>query len=381
MLRLHRAASNGNTEEVGVLLAKGSEINSTSSLGEKTALFYAVENGHDHLIPLLLNAGANIDAVDKFGQTALICAIKKSHAEVAYTLIERGANLDVLDSYGKCALGCAVASDQHDVVRELVHAGCDVRQKFNRVYPHYNIASIYDLVVAKGYPTLIELFWLYGAELDLNGAAMIGNVEDTEALIAKGSDVNQIKGFSYIAPLMGAAFFGHISVMAVLCEHKVDVNLQSRSSTALCFAARGGQADAALYLIRKGAEINSSMDTPSALYQAAINNKSVTSNLLIKYGARIWLREAVALSDYQVLHQIVNSRFAFDSNIVYYAMRDAVAKGDSLSVNILLKKFRDVIGGTLGNDLLKIAKSKNFRYIHNLLTRHGVQGHDQVWEI
>ena len=213
----------------------------------------------------------------------------------------------------------------------------------------------------------------------MNGAAMIGNVEDMESLISRGADVNRIKGFSHISPLMGAAFFGQISAMSILCEHGADINLQGHSGTALCFAARGGQASAVLYLLRKGAEINSGLDSSSALYQAAINNKSVASDLLIKYGARIWLREAIALSDYQTLNQLVNSKFTFDRNIVYYATLDAVTRGDSLAVNILLKKFRDIIGGPLGNDFLRIAKNKNFRYIHKLLTRHGVHGRDEVW--
>jgi ankyrin repeat protein len=81
---------------------------------ELTALMWAA--GHEDgvgvqaaesVVDLLLNRGAQIDAIDDRGRTALMMAAELAHAEVVEMLIGRGADPTVRDKGGKTALDLA----------------------------------------------------------------------------------------------------------------------------------------------------------------------------------------------------------------------------------------------------------------------------------
>jgi len=73
----------------------------------------------------LLDAGADIDARDKHGQTALMNAAHRGDAALVQTLATRGANLDYTAKYRLTALMLAVIARRPEVVRILVAAGAD----------------------------------------------------------------------------------------------------------------------------------------------------------------------------------------------------------------------------------------------------------------
>jgi len=62
------AASGNKTEEVRVLLAKGSNPN-TGDLQGRTPLSYAAQLGNLEMASMLINAGASPDARDKLGNS------------------------------------------------------------------------------------------------------------------------------------------------------------------------------------------------------------------------------------------------------------------------------------------------------------------------
>lgn len=66
---LQRAAEDGDTGVVQLLLELGASINDKSRHGQ-TALMVVAKNGHPDVGELLVDAGANIDATDKCGRTA-----------------------------------------------------------------------------------------------------------------------------------------------------------------------------------------------------------------------------------------------------------------------------------------------------------------------
>lgn len=73
----------------------------------------------------LLDAGADIDTLDKHGQTALMNAAHRGDAALLQVLVDRGANLNHTAKYRLTALMLAVINDNTDVVRILVAAGAD----------------------------------------------------------------------------------------------------------------------------------------------------------------------------------------------------------------------------------------------------------------
>ncbi|KAF9937470.1 hypothetical protein BGZ67_001254 [Mortierella alpina] len=90
-----RAASNGDLERIVDLLDHfRSWVDVEASLEEDgiTPLIYAACFGHTAVIFMLLDAGAKIDARDNFGWTALIWATNNKHEHIVRLLLEHGAS-------------------------------------------------------------------------------------------------------------------------------------------------------------------------------------------------------------------------------------------------------------------------------------------------
>lgn len=66
----------------------------------RTPLHHAATHGHLPMVRLLLDAGANIDALDIHGSSALHCALDNDKVDVAEYLIARGANPHTQDEFG-----------------------------------------------------------------------------------------------------------------------------------------------------------------------------------------------------------------------------------------------------------------------------------------
>ena len=104
-----------------------SSSSSSSLQGEYgyTALIWAAEYGHDTVIPLLLEADAQIDAQDNDGWTPLILASEYGKEAAVRELLKGNPNLDLKDKYdektaGKTALDWARDQHRQSVVDLLV---------------------------------------------------------------------------------------------------------------------------------------------------------------------------------------------------------------------------------------------------------------------
>ena len=80
----------------------------------------AARYGHDTVIPLLLEADAQIDAQDNYGQTPLICASKYGEEAAVRELLKGNPNLDLKDKWGKTALDWARETKHQSIVNLLV---------------------------------------------------------------------------------------------------------------------------------------------------------------------------------------------------------------------------------------------------------------------
>ena len=87
-LLLHVAAQNGHDSVVQVLLREGFEVTVTTDMDE-TPLHYASQWGHRSTVELLISAGASVDAKNFRKETALLVAATQGHQDVMETLLER----------------------------------------------------------------------------------------------------------------------------------------------------------------------------------------------------------------------------------------------------------------------------------------------------
>ncbi|XP_070691599.1 B-cell lymphoma 3 protein homolog [Pempheris klunzingeri] len=89
-------------------------------------LHLAVLRGHRDLARMLLDAGADINAMDiKSGQSPLMHAVESNNADMVHFLIESGCDVNSQSYSGNTALHSACGRGQVDTVRLLLKSGAD----------------------------------------------------------------------------------------------------------------------------------------------------------------------------------------------------------------------------------------------------------------
>lgn len=126
------AARCGSVEKVTELLAKeDADVNKTSQVAGGTALMAAAFRGLTEIISLLLEAGAEVDKMNKRGDTALSLAVFRKHEAAALQLASRCSltTLDHVDSFGDTPLMDASRHGLLKLVKMLVNRGCKIDHK------------------------------------------------------------------------------------------------------------------------------------------------------------------------------------------------------------------------------------------------------------
>ncbi|RFU26254.1 hypothetical protein B7463_g10090, partial [Scytalidium lignicola] len=192
-----------------------------------TTLHKAVFSGHEAVIRLLLENGANSEAVNPRGQTALHLAAEKGHKSVTQMLLHKGANYNARGADGCTALHFAALGGHDAVVRLLLEKPIDIDAK--NIHGH----------------------------TALHSAAEQGHTEVTRLLLRNGADYNA-RGSYDRAPLQVAALAGRESVVCTLLEKPVDLNNKDCFGyTALDLAAERGLETIVRLLLNAGADLNS----------------------------------------------------------------------------------------------------------------------------
>jgi ankyrin repeat protein len=87
----------------------------------------AIKRGDAVAVREHLDRGANVNALDGYGQTGLMLAAHAGHHDVVETLMGHGANLNVTAKFGLSALMLAVIAGHEEIARVLALAGADRR--------------------------------------------------------------------------------------------------------------------------------------------------------------------------------------------------------------------------------------------------------------
>ncbi|KMZ67150.1 Acyl-CoA Binding Protein [Zostera marina] len=96
---VHVSAREGKAEDLIKHLENGVSVNLRDS-DERTALHWAVDRGHLHLVDILISNGADINAKDNEGQTPLHYAALCEREAVAEFLVEHRADVNMKDNDG-----------------------------------------------------------------------------------------------------------------------------------------------------------------------------------------------------------------------------------------------------------------------------------------
>jgi ankyrin repeat protein len=124
-------AATGSVAEIKEALKNSNEITRRDANGV-SALMLAASSNHDpSVIPLLISAGADVNARSVTGETALIFAAEcNPNPEAVTALLNAGASIEDRDGLGRTPLMAAAWGNSNPaVVAALLKAGADAKTK------------------------------------------------------------------------------------------------------------------------------------------------------------------------------------------------------------------------------------------------------------
>ncbi|XP_071325726.1 B-cell lymphoma 3 protein homolog [Trachinotus anak] len=125
---LHLCCEYNQRECLSVVLSRSSSSTCLESRNYEglSPLHLAVLLGHKDLARMLLDAGADINAMDiKSGQSPLMHAVESNNVDMVHFLIENGCDVNSQSYSGNTALHSACGRGQVDTVRLLLKSGAD----------------------------------------------------------------------------------------------------------------------------------------------------------------------------------------------------------------------------------------------------------------
>ena len=125
---LRDASQKGDAVAVKRFLDEDEDPNSENLLG-MTPLMLAAINGHDEVIEVLIEYGADVDAQSESGVTALTTSSGRGHTETVRVLLENGANVNLVNDRKRTALIEATIGNHAETVDLLLASGASIDGK------------------------------------------------------------------------------------------------------------------------------------------------------------------------------------------------------------------------------------------------------------
>ena len=285
---------NASVAQVRKLVDLDADLSAVGSGYKLTALHVAAAwNENPAVTELLLNRGADIDAIDALGRTALhVAATRNRNPAVAELLIDRGASTQATDDKGWSVLEAARAGGNARIATIATHramepAGVD---SWRLLYSDWTAsATVESLSRLLDYDT--TLVSRTGSEGSLlHRLARFNPDPDAVALVLdRGADIRAVNANGETA-LISAALGKSPAIVALLVERGLPVDATNKNSKTALFEAAHGNEDPAMVamLLDLGADQNGGeYNWRTALHWAAANRNPEVAELLLDRGADV----------------------------------------------------------------------------------------------
>jgi uncharacterized protein len=263
---LMMAARTGRVDAVKALLDHGAQVNAKETWGGTTALMWAVAERHPEVAKLLVERGADVNAksdfvpsasgrgfegtapvapqpdqaVEEFASgwlTPLMFAAREDDLESARILIQAGADVNAVGGDGKDALALALFNGSYDVASLLIDSHANVNHAdAQRFTPLFWAVDRRNMETAPNFPWMVttDPLPLIKKLLDAgaNPNALVNNTP--RARMREGSP-----RIVFATALMRAAFAGDLELVKLLLAHGADPHIQSTDRETTLMAACG----------------------------------------------------------------------------------------------------------------------------------------------
>jgi ankyrin repeat protein len=366
-----------DTEVVRILLAFGVDPSPPTRMDGKTPLVLAISMRDMRLCEVLLNAGADVNALSAgtVEDSALHSAVWRG-IEIVELLLNKGAHVDLPGRVhcSRTVLQAAAEWGATELVAFLLDAGADVNAAAatSLTARNQSTGSTALQIVAANFKTgvwYLELVQcLVNAGADVN-APPYWNPDQYDQQIDEEPD-NQYG----ITALQGAAANGKVELVQMLLEAGADVNAPAAAGpyggkTALQEAAASGRTEVVKLLLTAGADLNapaaSNRSTGRTALQAATESGNVELiQILLNCGADVNAPGCSALPFASESKKGVSILLAAGADVNAEsagrtALHAAIETGSVEIVQMLLKADADV--NAFGGPVLSLATESKFR--------------------
>ena len=261
------AARTGVAAAVKTLMDAGADVNAAEGWGKTTPLMWAVAQNQVDVAHLLIAAGANVEARSVYvppdtgrgfagalprerrpeevgavvyasGElTPLLIAARDGHLESVKLLVEAGADINALAADGKNALGLALFNGGYAIADYLIEAGIDINQAdAQRFTPLFWAVDRRNMETAPNFPWVIteDPLPLIKKLLD-RGANPNWVVNNTPMARMRGGSPRIV----FATAIMRAAFSGDLELVRLLLDYGADPHIKSSDNETTLAAAAG----------------------------------------------------------------------------------------------------------------------------------------------
>ncbi|XP_057667659.1 putative ankyrin repeat protein RF_0381 [Diorhabda carinulata] len=266
---LHMAAANGDIEMTKWLLNKGANVNAVGGRHRQNALHVATRGPYLALMRILVEAGADVNAVDVEEHSILTCAVRQGCEETVRFLVRKGARVNHEESGGVTALRLGIWANNSAVVKILLENGARV------IHSHH----------------------LVHVAVSNNNLDIIKMLVESGAMVNSRDDQGQ-------TPLMLACSRKNFAIAKYLLSHGADVNAANHidGKTALHVCVQDVRETKSIYqlvdlLVKYGADMNASSYQGNVLFYSIILENRSAAIALVQHGADVNIRDERAYVD------------------------------------------------------------------------------------
>ena len=322
---IHEAAECGDTETIRQHLTSPLVSHTlTANLSQRslTPLHRAVANKHHEAATLLLQAGADPNALDGEMRTPLFLAVNIQHKNMIRDLLKKRANPNIADAQGNTPLHIAARQC------ELLLTG-DILFDYSPDAIENNEEIVQDLLENHANPNIANA----KGDTPLHLAARQCDTPIIQLLLKHGADKNATN-HNDETPLLKAAVFAKIKTAQALLDAGADVNASNcNGDTCLHYCFFGWYHIVALeFFLKQGANPNATNpegQTPLHLIFKRLdddddNEVTRAAKLLIRAGADV---DAVDDESQTPLHLAIPSYYPKgDEGADYYMLNDVAER-------------------------------------------------------